>query len=264
MGRDIFQRTEMLLGEEVMRRISSVKIIIFGIGGVGGWCSEALVRAGVTRLTIVDPDFICPSNLNRQLVATSKTIGRAKVEVLKERLLDINPEACINALQEAYSEEKASCFELDTYDYIIDAIDTLSHKTSLILKACETGAALFSSMGAALKVDPCRVRVAEFMEIRGCPLAAAIRKKMKRAGTLPSRKFLCVYDDEVLPNLGKTEEEADNSSIQASKAVINGTTAPVTGVFGFTLSGLVLKDLYEKQRKNGLLSDTGLLKKRQA
>lgn len=249
MGRDIFQRTEMLLGEELMARLSSVGIIIFGVGGVGGWCAEALVRAGVTRLTIVDPDSVCPSNLNRQLAATSKTIGKPKVEVLKERLLDINPDAGIKALQEAYSEENASRFELDSYDYIIDAIDTLRHKVSLILKACDTGATLFSSMGAALKIDPCRIRVAEFMEVKGCPLAAAIRKKMKRAGTLPSRKFLCVYDDEVLPNLGGAVDETDISSIQASKAVVNGTTAPVTGIFGFTLSGLVIKDLYEKQRR---------------
>lgn len=246
MGKEFFQRTELLLGESVMKALSSVKVIIFGTGGVGSWCAEGLIRSGISHLTIVDPDLVCASNVNRQLIATSKTIGRLKVEVLKERLLEINPEACIKALPLAYSEENSSAFELDSYDYIIDAIDTLRHKVSLIIKACETEAVFFSSMGAALKIDPSRVKAAEFMDVKGCPLAAAIRKKMKRSGALPSRKFLCVYDDEVLPNLGKPAEDIETSLLQASKAVVNGTSVAVTGIFGLTLSGLVIKDLYSK------------------
>ncbi|MBR6319519.1 MAG: tRNA threonylcarbamoyladenosine dehydratase, partial [Prevotella sp.] len=158
----IFSRSQLLLGEEAMERIAQKRVIIFGVGGVGSWCAEALVRTGISRLTIVDADKVSTTNINRQLMATTETVGQPKVDVLRRRLLTINPEAEINALQKVFSEETAEEFALDSYDYIIDAIDSLKDKVTLILRACQTGAQLFSSMGAALKLDPSRIRVAEF------------------------------------------------------------------------------------------------------
>ena len=216
-----------------MDRLRDVRVIIFGVGGVGSWCAESLVRSGVGHLTIVDQDRVVESNINRQLMATTKTVGRVKVEALRERLLDINPDADIVAIEGAYNKTTADSYDLSPYDYIIDAIDSLSCKTELLLRASRTGATVFSSMGAALKVDPTRVHVAEFWDVRGCPLGAAIRKKMRQNKTLPAKKFLCVYDDEVLPNVGEGES--------------NGTTAHITGIFGLTLAGLVIKDIYSRR-----------------
>ena len=216
-----------------MDRLRDVRVIIFGVGGVGSWCAESLVRSGVGHLTIVDQDRVVESNINRQLMATTKTVGRVKVEALRERLLDINPDADIVAIEGAYNKTTADSYDLSPYDYIIDAIDSLSCKTELLLRASRTGATVFSSMGAALKVDPTRVRVAEFWDVRGCPLGAAIRKKMRQNKTLPAKKFQCVYDDEVLPNVGEGES--------------NGTTAHITGIFGLTLAGLVIKDIYSRR-----------------
>lgn len=228
----IFDRNERLFGS--MDKIRDTRVIIFGVGGVGSWCAESLVRSGIGHLTIVDQDRVVASNVNRQLMATVKTVGMVKVEALKERLLEINPDADIVAVEGPYNKTTADDYDLTPYDYIIDAIDSLSCKTELLLRASRVEATLFSSMGAALKVDPTKVRVSEFWDVRGCPLGSAIRKKMRQNKTLPAKKFLCVYDDEVLPNLGEGES--------------NGTTAHITGIFGLTLAGLVMKDLYEKNR----------------
>lgn len=239
----IYNRTSLLVGDEVMNALSKTRVIVFGVGGVGSWCAEGLVRSGIINLTIVDSDIVNISNVNRQSMATTRTIGQVKVNALKERLLDINPEACITAVQETYSEETARSFNLDSYDYVIDAIDSLKDKASLILLASASRAKLFCAMGAALKIDPTKVKVAEFWDVRGCPLAAAIRKKFRRNKTLPSQKILCVYDEEVLPNLGETiSVDTDNSLYH--KAQINGTLVHITAIFGFTLSGLVIQDIY--------------------
>ena len=234
---------ELLLGEDVMGVIASKRVIVFGVGGVGSWCVECLVRSGIRRITIVDSDCVCLSNVNRQLMATTKTVGRPKVEALKERLLEINPECEVTAIQKIFTEERASEFCLDEYDYIVDAIDSLKDKAALILLACQTRAVLFSSMGAALKMDPTRIRVAEFWKVRGCPLGAALRKRMKRAKTIPAHKFQCVYSEELLENRG-TDTGDDPCSFQ--KAQINGSMSHITAIFGFTIAGLVLDDIYRK------------------
>ena len=153
---------ELLVGERVMQKTAEARVIIFGVGGVGSWCAESLVRSGVRHLTIVDSDRVCITNVNRQLMATTKTIGRVKVEVLKERLLEINPTAEIVALQKIYDETTAGSFNIGSYDYIIDAIDSLKDKALLILEACKTDSVLLSSMGAALKMDASKIAVAEF------------------------------------------------------------------------------------------------------
>ena len=260
----IYDRTELLLGDDVMQALSALKVIIFGVGGVGSWCAEGLVRSGITHLTIVDSDRVSVTNVNRQLMATTRTVGQVKVEALRDRLLEINPEAEITAVQKIYCEETAEEFDLNAYDYVIDAVDSLKNKALLILRASASTATFFCSLGAALKVDPLKVKVAEYWSVRGCPLGAALRKKMKRAGTLPSKPFLCVYDDEVLPNRGQgqcddaeeylcpPEQDAPgdpslvNHDWSGSKAQINGTTAHVTAIFGMTLSGLVIRDVYSK------------------
>ena len=158
----IFRRSELLLGTEAMQQIASKRVIIFGVGGVGSWCAESLIRTGIRHLTIVDSDRVCESNINRQLMATAKTVGQVKVDVLKERLLSINPQAEIITIEKVFNEETADTFDLDSYDYIIDAIDSFKDKALLILLATKSKAKFFSSMGAALKIDPTRIRVTEF------------------------------------------------------------------------------------------------------
>ena len=163
----MFQRAEQLLGTDAMKRIGAQRVIIFGVGGVGSWCAEALVRTGIQHLTLVDFDRVDVSNINRQLMATSQTVGQVKVDVLRERLLAINPNADITALPILFNEESAPSFRLEDYDYIIDAIDSLKDKALLIEQACQIKARFFSSMGAALKLDPTRVQVAEFWKVKG-------------------------------------------------------------------------------------------------
>ncbi len=231
---NIFQRTELLLGPEVMEKLSQKRVIIFGVGGVGSWCAESLVRTGIQRLTIVDFDNVCETNINRQLHATTKTIGQVKTEILKNRLLEINPLAEITAIRQVYNEETSSSFQLDSFDYIIDAIDSLSSKIHLIRTATETNAIFFSSMGAALKIDPSRIKIAEFWKVQGCPLGAALRRTMRKDKKFPSKKFFCVYSDELLENKGKYE---------SSGKMPNGTVVHVTAVFGFTLAGLVIQHI---------------------
>lgn len=263
----IFQRNQLLLGKETMNLTAQKKVIIFGVGGVGSWCAESLIRSGIRHLTIVDSDRVCITNINRQLVATTKTVGQVKTEVLKQRLLEINPKAEINALQKIYSKETHDSFELDSYDFIIDAIDSLENKVHLILQACKTKAVFFSSMGAALKVDPTRIRVAEFWKVQGCPLAAMLRRKL-RQGEKPSRKFMCVYSDEVLPNLGENESCGTekcmcpkNPQLHApgdpdladhewcsKKARINGTSSHMPAMFGLTIAGMVTKAILEENQ----------------
>lgn len=250
--REIFQRTELLVGGDVLSAYASARVIIFGIGGVGSWCAEGLVRSGVRRITIVDSDRVSPSNINRQLMATVDSVGMEKVEALKRRLLSINPRAEIEAVDKVYSDETAAEFRLSDYDYVIDAIDTLKNKVRLILEAADVGAVFYSSMGAALKIDPTRVRTGNFWKVRDCPLGAALRKKIRRMGRIPEHSFTCVYGDEVLENRGAAAFAADALDAEASasgKAVINGTTAPVTAIFGMTLAGLVIDDIYCKVLK---------------
>ncbi len=245
----IFQRSELLLGSETMTDMSRKRVILFGVGGVGSWCAEALVRTGINHLTIVDADNVSITNINRQLMATTQTVGMSKVEVLKARLLTINPHAAITALQKIFTEETASDFHLDTYDYIIDAIDSLKDKASLILQACQTNAQFYSSMGAALKLDPTRIRIAEFWKIEGDPLARALRKKFKHQQRYPERKFLCVYSSELLDNHDTSAAITEEPSL-FNKPQTNGSLVHITAVFGMMLAGLVIQDITKKEEQS--------------
>lgn len=243
---ELFARTELLIGREAMRSLAAKKVILFGVGGVGSWCAEGLIRGGIMHLTIVDPDKVAIANSNRQLTATTRTMGQLKVEVLKKRLQEINPSATINAIPEIYSAGSSSSFQLERYDYVIDAIDSLAHKAHLLTAASESGATVFSSMGAALKIDPQQIRVAEFWKVRGCKLASALRDRLRKGEKL-QKPILCVYSEERLPNRGREALPHADEKGSFRKAQTNGTMVQVTAVFGFTLSGLVIQDII----KNG-------------
>jgi tRNA A37 threonylcarbamoyladenosine dehydratase len=257
----LFRRTQLLVGDVAMQDLCKAKVIIFGVGGVGSWCAESLVRSGVRDITIVDSDRVCVTNINRQLMATTRTVGMVKVEALKERLLEINPSAKVTPMQMIYSEETADSFNLDDYDYVVDAIDSLKDKALLILRATASKAKFFSSMGAALKLDPTKISVAEFWKVQGCPLARALRQRFKRNKLFPKRKFLCIYSPELVNNRGENhtcgtatclcpkaqvgpgDPNLVNHEWCSSKAQINGTMAHTTAIFGFMLAGLIVQDI---------------------
>lgn len=241
MIEQIFDRTRLLTGEDAMRRISKTRVIVFGIGGVGSWAVESLVRTGISHITLVDSDTISPSNVNRQLPATTLTVGEPKVEAARRHLMEINPNADIRAIRMFYSEDTAKEIDFSEYDYIVDAIDSLKDKALLILNATASGKKLFSSMGAALKMDPARIHTAEFRNVKGCPLARALRNKFKKDHTFPSKKFLCVYSDELIDNKGATTETCEY------KARINGSLAHITGILGLTLAGEIIKDICRQE-----------------
>ena len=212
-----------------MALLQSKRVILFGIGGVGSWCAECLIRTGLMHLTIVDGDTVQASNLNRQLPATQATLGMPKVEALKERLMAINPDAEIEAIYTMYNEQctKDGPFDLSQYDYVIDAIDSVADKTDLLLYASRLkGVKIFSSMGAALRFDPTQVTTGELMSIKGDALAKAVRARMKRLDRHPSKKIRCVYSTE-----------------QAQKCETRGSLMQVTAVFGLTLASMVIGDL---------------------
>lgn len=223
---DIFARARLLVGADAFNSIASKRVLLLGVGGVGSWCAESLVRSGIIHLTMVDADTVNPTNINRQLMATTQTVGRPKVEVMAERLREINPEADITPVQGLFSEETAGEFQLDTYDYIIDCIDSLKDKTALIELATHTQATFFSSMGAALKLDPTRIQVAEFWKVKGDPLARALRNRFKKEKTFPRHKFQCVFSDETPQTKGEGK----------------GSLVHITAVFGMMLAGLVIQD----------------------
>ena len=231
-----FERTIQLIGEDAFMRLQQARVILFGVGGVGGWIAEALIRSGVGHLTIVDFDVVQESNLNRQLAATADNIGEPKTEAMRRRLQAIIPQADVQAVQCEYNEQTYSRFDFSDYDLVIDAIDNVSSKVRLICEATQSGTPLLSSMGAGRKTDVRQVRVSEFGKVEGCPLARAIRKKMKQTMLFPQRKFLCVWSPEQQP--ANREQPA-----------VKGTVAPIVGTFGMMLAGVALQTLQEKQQR---------------
>lgn len=237
--RGMHSRTELLFGTDNLNKIQQAKVLIFGVGGVGSWCTECLVRSGVRNITIVDFDHICITNCNRQLMATSKTVGLVKVEALRDRLLEINPDANIICLQKTYEAETAADFHMEEYDYIVDAIDSLKNKVDLILRATALPKHItfISSMGAALRRDPFMVRKAEFWKIKGDALARAIRNRFKRSKVFPARKFLCVYSEEPpMKNMGDSVE-----------ARTNGSLCHVTASFGNAIAGVIINHIIDNE-----------------
>lgn len=229
---DILTRTRRLAGATAMERIAATNVLLVGVGGVGSWCAESLVRSGITNLTIADPDLVCASNVNRQLMATSLNIGQPKVEAMRRRLLEINPDAAIAALRMRFCSETVKDFHLERYDYVIDAIDSIPDKALLIRTALQSGTTILSSMGAALKTDLSRISVAEFRKVTGCPLAKALRNHFKKTGGFPEGKFMCVFSEERLTN--QTSDPLDPG---------NGTVAHATASFGLRLASLLFNQV---------------------
>ena len=221
-------RIGALVGENSLQKLADLRIIIFGVGGVGSVCAESLIRSGVCNLTMVDSDVVVESNINRQLPALNSTLGRPKVEVLRERFLDINPGADIVALQARYSAEAREQFVFKSYDVVIDAIDSLSPKTDLLVTASEAGCRVFCSLGAAGKLDPTKVRTSSIWETTGCPLGKLVRNGLRKREF--HGDFMAVYSQEPSQLKGK-----------AGEPVVRGSAMPVTAAFGLALSSLVIR-----------------------
>ena len=240
-----FDRTIQALGQETFDHLQRVRVILFGAGGVGGWCAEALVRTGVKHLTIVDFDVVNPSNINRQVVATRDNIGAPKVKELQKRLLAINPDAEITTINQRYSAQTAETFDFNSYDYVLDAIDSVKDKALLLYRASLSHATVFSSMGAGRKMDTTAVRVTAFKKVEGCPLARAVRHQLKalqlqtsnfqppipsdRALGLRTSNILCVWSPEL--------------------SSASGTLAPVVMTFGSALANFVIRDIASQDAK---------------
>ncbi len=234
----------MLLGEEAMRRLAGAKVAVFGIGGVGGYVCEALVRSGVGSFDLIDNDKICLTNLNRQIIATTKTVGRYKAEVMKERMLDINPDAEICVHKCFFLPENAEQFAFERYDYVVDAVDTVSAKIEIILRAQEKKIPVISCMGAGNKLDPGAFRVADIYKTKMCPLAKVMRRELKKRGV---KKLKVVYSEEE-PRRPLKEREDGGGTPETDQAYggrrdTPGSIAFVPSAAGLMIAGEIVKDL---------------------
>lgn len=244
-----FSRTELLLGKEAMERLSRARVAVFGIGGVGGYVCEALVRSGIGAFDLIDDDKVCLTNLNRQIIATRKTIGRYKTEVMKERILEINPDAEVRIHQCFFLPENADEFAFEEYDYVVDAVDTVTAKLELVMKAKEKNVPIISSMGAGNKLDASGFRVADIYQTKVCPLAKVMRRELKKRGI---RDLKVVYSEEPpIQPLEDMEVSCRTNCICppgaqhkcTERRAIPGSTAFVPSVAGLIIAGEVVKDL---------------------
>lgn len=251
----IFQRLSLLTGTEPIELLARSRAFVFGLGGVGSWCAEGLVRSGIGTLILVDSDCVCVTNINRQAQAVFSNIGKPKADELKKRLDPINPSCSITAMREVYTADNKGLFDIRSGDYVIDAIDSLTFKLDLIEHATSAGAYLFSSMGAAAKLDPTRFKVADIWETQGCPLAKLVRLGLRKRGfqghfpavfspeNLPPRTGMevsCGSGNCLCPSAKGTDGE-EYPEWCSSKKVINGSAVHVTATVGMILSGLVVQ-----------------------
>ena len=244
-----FSRTELLLGKEAMDILNSAHVAVFGVGGVGGFAVEALVRSGIQHIDIIDDDKVCLTNLNRQIIATRSSVGKYKVDVMKERILDINPDAKVKAFKCFYLPDTRDQFDFSEYDYVVDAVDTVTAKIQLILQAKEAGIPIISSMGAGNKLDPTQFEVADISQTSVCPLARVMRQACKKRGI---KNVKVVYSKE------KPMRPIEDMSISCrahcicppgsqhkctDRRDIPGSTAFVPSVAGLIIAGEIIKDL---------------------
>jgi len=266
-GSPLFHRTELLVGPDVVDRLAATRVILFGVGGVGSWCAEALVRSGIGHLAMVDADAVCITNVNRQLQATPEAVGQPKVVELQKRLQTINPGARVDAITRIFGLATRDSFDIGNFNYVLDAVDSLSNKLGLIEYAVDHGATLFSAMGASAKLDPTRIKVSSIWETEVCPLARRIRKRLHRHGF--AGDFLCLYSDEYIPNhstapicgtaechcprfmRGPDGEPMPAHEWCSSKKKINGSMVHVTATFGMMLAGLVVQDVVRRAADAG-------------
>lgn len=232
---DIFSRTRLLLGDEAMKKLSESRVAVFGIGGVGAHAAEALVRSGIGSMDIIDNDTVSETNINRQLFALRSTVGLYKTDVAARRFADINPELNLNCFKTFFTHETSHLFDFSEYDYVLDAIDTVSGKTELVVKAAEASAPIISCMGAGNKLDPALFRVADIYKTQGCPLAKVMRRELKKLGI---KKLKVVYSPE-LPLTPASSDEA----LPPGKRQIPGSCAFVPSVAGLIMAGEVIRDL---------------------
>ncbi len=244
-----FSRTQLLLGQEVMERLHNKRIAVFGIGGVGGYVCEALVRSGIGAFDLIDDDKVCLTNLNRQIIATRKTVGKFKVEVMRDRMLEINPDAKINIHRCFFLPENADEFPFREYDYVVDAVDTVTAKIELILRTQKENILIISAMGAGNKLDAGRLKVADIYDTRVCPLARVMRRELKKRNV---KSLKVVYSDE--QPLRPFEDMSISCRSNCicppgaqhkctDRRDIPGSTAFVPAVAGLLIAGEIIKDL---------------------
>ncbi len=244
-----FSRTQLLIGEEAIQKLAKSRVAVFGIGGVGGYVCEALVRSGVGAFDLVDDDKVCLTNLNRQIIATRKTVGKYKVEVMKERMLEINPDVDVRTYQCFFLPENADDFPFEEYDYIVDAVDTVTAKLEIIMRAKEKNVLVISAMGAGNKLDPGRFKIADIYDTSVCPLARVMRRELKKRNV---RSLKVVYSDE--QPIRPIEDMAISCRTNCicppgaahkctERRDIPGSTAFVPAVAGLMIAGEIVKDL---------------------
>lgn len=236
---DMFLRTKMLLGKEAMEKLENSRVAVFGIGGVGGYVCEALIRSGVGKFELIDSDKVDITNINRQIIATTKTIGMYKTDVMKERMLDINPDAEITVRNCFFLPDNANEFPFENYDYIVDAVDTVSAKIGLVIEAQKKNIPIISCMGAGNKLDGSQFKVSDIFKTKMCPLAKVMRTELKKRGV---KKLKVVYSEEkpLKPIEGILQ---DNENKGTARRAIPGSVAFVPSVAGLIIAGEVVKDL---------------------
>lgn len=249
-----FSRTQLLLGKDSMENLHDAHIAVFGIGGVGGYVCEALVRSGVRRFDLIDDDKVCLTNLNRQIIATRKTVGKYKAEVMKERILEINPDCEVNVHKCFFLPENADDFDFDNYDYIVDAVDTVTAKIELVMKAKEKNVPIICSMGAGNKLDASMFKVSDIYKTKVCPLAKVMRRELKKRGV---RKLKVVYSEE------QPIRPIEDMSISCrthcicppgakhkctERRDIPGSVAFVPSVVGLIIAGEIVKDICKTEK----------------
>ena len=250
-----FSRTELLLGKEAMDKLQNSRVAVFGIGGVGGYVCEALVRSGIGAFDLIDDDKVCLTNLNRQIIATRKTVGQYKTEVMRDRILEINPKAEVRIHNCFYLAENAADFDFSEYDYVVDAVDTVTAKLELIMRAKESGTPIISSMGAGNKLDASAFRVADIYKTKVCPLAKVMRRELKKRGV---KKLKVVYSEE--QPIRPVEDMAISCRSHCicppgakhkctERRDIPGSVAFVPSVVGLIIAGEVVKDLTAECRR---------------
>jgi tRNA A37 threonylcarbamoyladenosine dehydratase len=252
-----FSRTELIFGKEAMQKLASSRVAVFGIGGVGGYTVEALVRSGVGAIDLIDDDKVCLTNINRQIYATRKTVGRYKVDVAAERIAEINPDVVVRTFKTFYMPETAVQFDFSQYDYVVDAIDTVTGKLALVENANACGTPIISSMGAGNKVDPSAFEVADIYDTSVCPLAKVMRHELKKRGI---KNLKVVFSKELPSELIEDAEiscktncicPAGTARKCTERRQVPGSNAFVPSVVGLIIAGEVIKDLtqYKKQNK---------------
>lgn len=234
-----FSRTELLLGNAAMEKLSRSRVAVFGVGGVGGYVVEALVRSGIGAIDLIDHDTVSVSNINRQIIATLSSVGKYKVDVMKDRIQDINPECKVTLHKCFYLPETKAQFQFSDYDYVVDAIDTVTGKIALVMEADEAGVPIISSMGAGNKLNPAMFEVADIYQTSVCPLAKVMRRELKKRGI---KKCKVVYSKE-LPLTPNQPVKPDSDEESQLKKAIPGSTAFVPSVAGLIIASEIIKDL---------------------